>query len=86
VVTLSAGALSLATTASWASPTGGQITAGSGQITQNGNQTTISQQSQNLAIDWQSFNVAPSQGVTFSQPGTLKDRAPRVWAQGTYAF
>jgi filamentous hemagglutinin family protein len=70
VATLSAGVLSLATAPLLASPTGGQVTAGNGQITQNGNQTTIAQQSQNLAIDWQSFNIGANQGVTFKQPGT----------------
>jgi filamentous hemagglutinin family protein len=69
VATLGAGVLSLAGGPLLAAPTGGQVTAGNGQITQNGNQTTIAQQSQNLAINWQTFNIAPNQGVTFVQPG-----------------
>ena len=69
VATFSAGVLSLASGPLLASPTGGQVTAGNGQITQNGNQTTVTQQSQNLAIDWQSFNIGANQGVTFNQPG-----------------
>ena len=70
VATLGAGILSLAAGAPvLATPTGGQVTAGNGQITQNGTQTTISQQSQNLAINWQTFNIAANQGVTFVQPG-----------------
>jgi len=70
VATLGAGMLSLASGSLLATPTGGQVTAGNGQISQNGSQTTITQQSQNLAIDWQSFNIGASQGVTFKQPGT----------------
>ena len=69
VATFSAGVLSLASGPLLASPTGGQVTAGNGQVTQSGNQTTITQQSQNLAIDWQSFNIGANQGVTFNQPG-----------------
>ncbi|MDB6011469.1 MAG: filamentous hemagglutinin family outer membrane protein, partial [Gammaproteobacteria bacterium] len=69
VATLGAGVLSLAAAPVLAAPTGGQVTTGNGQITQNGNQTTISQQSQNLAINWQTFNIAANQGVTFVQPG-----------------
>src|SRR5579871_5821768 len=68
-VALGAGVLSLASGSLLASPTGGQVTAGNGQITQNGNQTTVTQQSQSLAIDWQSFNIGANQGVTFNQPG-----------------
>src|SRR5579862_5515943 len=81
VVTLGACVLGLPTTASWAAPTGGQITAGNGQITQSGNQTTISQQSQNLAIDWRSFNIGANQAVTFSQPGASAIALNRVLGQ-----
>jgi hypothetical protein len=40
------------TSAAMAAPTGGQISAGSGSITQSGAATNISQSSQNLAINW----------------------------------
>ncbi|WP_181969763.1 YDG domain-containing protein [Paraburkholderia sp. DHOC27] len=52
-----------------AGPTGGQITAGSGHITQAGNSTTIQQGTPTLSLSWQSFNLAPNQTVTFVQPG-----------------
>jgi trimeric autotransporter adhesin len=55
--------------AAFAAATGGVITAGSGQITQTGSTTNIRQNSQTLALNWQSFNVAPNETVNFMQPG-----------------
>ncbi len=52
-------------------PTGGQVVSGSGQITTPGaNQMVIDQNSNKLAIDWQSFDIAPGNKVTFKQPGS----------------
>ena len=51
-----------------AGPTGGQVVSGKGSISQSGNTTTIDQSSQNLSIDWASFNIAPQQTVDFVQP------------------
>ncbi|MHB8564490.1 MAG: two-partner secretion domain-containing protein, partial [Acidiferrobacteraceae bacterium] len=51
-----------------AAPLGGQVVAGSGQIAQTGNLTTITQSSPTVALDWQSFNVAPNETVHFIQP------------------
>jgi filamentous hemagglutinin family protein len=82
VATLSAGVLSLAANPLLAAPTGGQVTAGNGQITQSGNQTTITQQSQNLVIDWRSFNIAANQGVNFVQPGATALALNQVLGQG----
>ncbi|HET7593177.1 MAG TPA: filamentous hemagglutinin N-terminal domain-containing protein, partial [Rhodanobacteraceae bacterium] len=50
-------------------PTGGQIAAGSGQIQQSGNTTTIRQDSQTLSLNWQSFDIGAAQTVQFLQPG-----------------
>ncbi len=56
-------------TMAWAgSPSGGQVTGGSGQIIQSGNTTTIEQSSQALSLTWQSFNVGAQQAVDFVQP------------------
>lgn len=52
-----------------AAPVGGQISSGSGQITQNGGTTTIEQQSNRLAINWDSFNILNNESVRFNQPG-----------------
>jgi filamentous hemagglutinin family protein len=53
-----------------AAPTGGQITGGSGSVTQTGNTTTVVQTSANLFLNWQSFNVAANQIVDFVQPNS----------------
>src|SRR5580704_17078458 len=58
--------------------TGGQITAGSGQITQSGNTTTIQQSSQNLSLNWQSFNIGSNQTVDFVQPGSSSIAVNRI--------
>jgi trimeric autotransporter adhesin len=54
---------------SHAAPSGAQITAGSGSVTQSGNVTSIVQSSNNLFINWQSFNVSSNEVVNFVQPG-----------------
>ena len=58
--------------------TGGQITAGAGRISQAGNTTTIEQSSQNLSLNWQSFNVAANQTVDFVQPGASSIAVNRI--------
>jgi hypothetical protein len=52
-----------------ASPAGGNIVGGSGNINQTGSITTIQQNTQSLAIDWKSFNVSKNETVNFLQPG-----------------
>ena len=52
-------------------PTGGQVVAGQGQIGAPSNhQMVINQASNKLAIDWQSFDIAAGNKVTFNQPGS----------------
>jgi len=51
-----------------AAPQGGNVVGGSGNINQSGTTTTINQQSQNMAIDWQSFDVKQNELVKFKQP------------------
>ena len=51
-----------------AEPTGGQVTAGAGTISQAGAVTTINQATQNMAIDWHTFNVRANEAVNFNQP------------------
>jgi len=67
VVLLSLFALSVFSNAK-AGPTGGNIVHGDGAITTSPNQTTITQNTSRLAIDWQEFNIAVDEGVTFIQP------------------
>ena len=65
---LTLAALSLAAAVAQAGPGGGQVVSGSGQISSSGNTTTITQSSQNLSLNWQSFNIAPQETVSFVQP------------------
>ena len=51
-------------------PSGGQVTAGQGQIALPADkQMVINQASDKLAIDWQSFDIGAGNKVTFNQPG-----------------
>lgn len=51
-----------------ATPTGGAIIGGRGAISQSGLTTTVVQNSQLLALNWQSFNVGANASVLFKQP------------------
>ena len=51
-----------------AAPTGGTIVGGDGSIDQSGVNTTIVQNTDRLAIDWESFNVGSQERVEFIQP------------------
>ncbi len=51
-----------------AGPNGGQVVSGSGSIAASGNTTTINQASQNMAINWQSYNVNANERVQYIQP------------------
>lgn len=62
----------------YAEPTGGQVTAGAGTINQVGTVTTINQQTQNMAIDWHSFNVRANEAVNFNQPNASAITLNRV--------
>ncbi|SER02284.1 filamentous hemagglutinin family N-terminal domain-containing protein [Pseudomonas cuatrocienegasensis] len=51
-------------------PSGGQVVSGSGAIsTPTAKQMVIDQASNKLAIDWQSFDIAAGNKVSFQQPG-----------------
>ncbi len=51
-----------------AAPVGGNVAAGSAGISQSGTTTTINQTTQNVVINWQSFNTASNEAVNFIQP------------------
>ena len=55
---------------SLAGPNGGQVVGGSGSISQSGTNTTINQTSQNMAIDWQSYNLNANERVQYIQPNS----------------
>jgi filamentous hemagglutinin family protein len=62
-----------------ASPSGGEVTAGAGTIAQTGTTTTIHQNSQNLSLNWQSFNIATKEIVNFVQPSAAAIAVNRIF-------
>ena len=62
-----------------AAPVGGQVVSGVGSVTQVGNTTTINQSSQNLSLNWQSFNVAANETVNFVQPSASAIAINRIY-------
>ncbi len=75
-----AGALLLAPLAAAAGdlPTGGTVTAGQGSLHQAGNVLTIQQNTDKLAIDWNSFSIGQGHSVNFVQPGAASVALNRV--------
>ena len=51
-------------------PEGGVVMGGAGSITQSASLTTIQQNSQNMAIDWQSYNLDVNERVQYIQPNS----------------
>ncbi|HEY8025716.1 MAG TPA: YDG domain-containing protein [Burkholderiaceae bacterium] len=76
---LVAAALSLTAIAAQAGPTGGQVVGGAGQISQSGATTTINQASQNLSLNWSTFNIAPQETVNFLQPSASAIAVNRIF-------
>ncbi len=68
-LTLAIAAQMLVITPAWTAPTGGEIVGGTGSIEQQGTETTIVQNTDRLAIDWQGFDVGKNERVKFVQPG-----------------
>jgi filamentous hemagglutinin family protein len=65
-----AGALCVAAAPAFANPKGGRVVAGSATIDQvRPTWLDITQSTERAIIDWQSFNIAPSQWTEFQQPG-----------------
>jgi filamentous hemagglutinin family protein len=62
----------------FAGPLGGQVVSGTGSILQSGAITTIQQTSQNLSLDWQSFNIAKQETVNFQQPSAAAIAVNRI--------
>jgi filamentous hemagglutinin family protein len=69
--------LSFGTTV-YAGPTGGVVAAGSASINSGAGNTTITQSTQNVAINWQSFNIASGEAVRFVQPNSNSVALNRV--------
>ena len=65
-------------TGALALPTGGAVTAGSASIAAVPGKTTITQTSQNTAINWQGFSIGAAEAVQFVQPGASSVALNRV--------
>ena len=61
-----------------AAPAGGVVAAGGASIAASGARTTITQTTQNAAINWQSFNIAAGESVQFVQPNSSSVALNRV--------
>ncbi len=61
-----------------AGPEGGVVVGGNGSISQVGETTTINQNTDLMAIDWQSFNVDASERVNFIQPDSTSISLNRI--------
>lgn len=72
-------AMSLSATVAQAAPIGGQVVSGAGSISQAGSTTTIQQTSQNLSLNWQSFNIAKQETVNFQQPSAAAIAVNRIF-------
>lgn len=62
----------------FAGPEGGQVVGGAGSINQSGTETVINQQTDRMAIDWQSFDVKVDERVQFIQPSSSSVALNRV--------
>ena len=59
-------------------PTGGNVVAGNGSISQSGTSMTINQSTAKMAVDWQSFSVGQGNTVNFVQPNASAVALNRV--------
>ncbi|MDS1314011.1 GLUG motif-containing protein [Aliarcobacter butzleri] len=62
----------------YGAPTGGVVTSGNANISQNGNTTNINQSSQKATINWQSFGIKNGETVNFNQPNSNSITLNRV--------
>ncbi|MDI3297507.1 YDG domain-containing protein, partial [Janthinobacterium tructae] len=83
---LIASVLLAASHSAMAGPTGGQVTAGNGTINQNGATTTVTQSSQNLSLNWQSFNTSSGETVNFVQPSASAIAVNRIGGNSATQF
>ncbi|MGB1799732.1 MAG: filamentous hemagglutinin N-terminal domain-containing protein, partial [Gammaproteobacteria bacterium] len=68
--------------AAYAGPEGGVVAAGEGSIaTPNATTTNINQVSNNLIVNWQSFNVNANETVNFNQPSAQARALNRIFDQ-----
>ncbi|MEW5756487.1 MAG: filamentous hemagglutinin N-terminal domain-containing protein [Pseudomonadota bacterium] len=61
-----------------AAPSGGEIVGGTGSIAQTTTSTTIQQNTQNMAINWQSYDVNANERVQYIQPNASSISLNRI--------
>ena len=66
------------TTNIYALPQNGNVAAGAASISNGTGSMTVNQTTQNAAINWQSFNIAPGEAVNFVQPNSSSVTLNRV--------
>lgn len=59
-------------------PAGGEVKSGAARISQSASQMDVRQSSQNLALDWRSFDIGAGKTVRFYQPSTSSIALNRV--------
>ncbi len=59
-------------------PQNGSVIGGAGSISSVGNQMRVTQNSQNMIVNWQSFNIGKDAGVNFVQPNSQSSVLNRV--------
>lgn len=63
---------------SYAMPVGGVVAAGSASVTSGNGSMTVNQSSQNVVLNWQSFNIGATEAVRFVQPNSTSVALNRV--------
>ena len=59
-------------------PQNGVVVGGAGAISASGNQMQVTQNTQNMIVNWQSFNIGQNAGVNFLQPNAQSAALNRV--------
>ena len=62
-------------------PTGGQITSGTGSVSQSGNAMTVNQATDRMIANWNTFNIGQNASVAFQQPGASSVALNRILDQ-----
>ena len=78
VCAMTAASLLLPLSPAIAAPVGGEVISGSASISQSGNNTNIVQATPNVSLNWQGFNIAPSEVVNFIQPSASAIAVNRI--------
>src|SRR4051794_27894369 len=74
------GIAALATPAS-ANPAGGKVASGGATISSSGGNTQVNQSSQNVVINWKSFDIGRNETTQFNQPNAKSVAVNRIGGQ-----